>query len=168
VHSSLNSVRAWKPNHWLTDYYGVRRLWTAATNGHIVHPLDDIWVWRTTVEWYWQGKTEELGENPVPVPMCPPEIPHGQTQAWTWASAVRGRLLTAWAMARPQPNNTSAWFYSTFLWKNLHSDKYFGSRGHDAGIKACTSSLPLSYLSENCNKWKYFSNQISWKPVERF
>jgi hypothetical protein len=22
-----------------------------------------IWVWRATVEWYWQGKTEELGET---------------------------------------------------------------------------------------------------------
>jgi hypothetical protein len=23
----------------------------------------------------WQGKTEELGEKPVPVPLCPPQIP---------------------------------------------------------------------------------------------
>jgi hypothetical protein len=38
---------------------GVRlRFWTAATNGHIVHPTDDVCVWRTTVEWYWQGKTQ--------------------------------------------------------------------------------------------------------------
>jgi hypothetical protein len=28
-----------------------------------------------TVEWYWHGKTEELGEKPVPVPLCPPQIP---------------------------------------------------------------------------------------------
>jgi hypothetical protein len=27
-----------------------------------------------TVERYWQGKTEELGEKPVPVPLCPPQI----------------------------------------------------------------------------------------------
>jgi hypothetical protein len=27
------------------------------------------------VEWYWQGKTEGLGEKPVPVPLCPPQIP---------------------------------------------------------------------------------------------
>jgi hypothetical protein len=47
---------------------GVRlRLWPAATNGHNVYPPDDIWVWRAMVEWYWQGKTEELGEKPVPV-----------------------------------------------------------------------------------------------------
>jgi hypothetical protein len=49
------------------------------------------------VEWNWQGKTEESGENPVPVPLCLPQIPHGPIRA----SAVEGRRLTAWAMARP-------------------------------------------------------------------
>jgi hypothetical protein len=28
-----------------------------------------------TVEWYWQGKTEDLREKTVPVPLCPPQIP---------------------------------------------------------------------------------------------
>jgi hypothetical protein len=31
--------------------------------------------YEASVEWYWQGKTEGLGENPVPVPICP-QIPH--------------------------------------------------------------------------------------------
>jgi hypothetical protein len=53
------------------------------------------------VEWNWQGKTEVLGEKPVPVPLCPPQIPHGLIRDRTRASAVRGRRLTAWAMARP-------------------------------------------------------------------
>ena len=26
-------------------------------------------------EWNWQGKTEILGEKPVTVPLCPPQIP---------------------------------------------------------------------------------------------
>jgi hypothetical protein len=34
---------------------------------------------------YWRGKTEELGEKPVPVPLCPPQIPHGLTRARTRA-----------------------------------------------------------------------------------
>jgi hypothetical protein len=35
-------------------------LWTAATNGpHLP------WVWITMVAWYWQGKTEELRQNPA-------------------------------------------------------------------------------------------------------
>jgi hypothetical protein len=52
------------------------------------------------VEWNWQGETEELGEKPVPVPLCPPQIPHWLTRDRTRASAVGGRRLTAWAMAR--------------------------------------------------------------------
>jgi hypothetical protein len=55
------------------------------------------------VDWNWQGKTEILGGGgePIPVPLCPPQIPHGLTRDRTWASAVRSRPLTAWAMARP-------------------------------------------------------------------
>jgi hypothetical protein len=50
------------------------------------------------VEWNWQGKTEVLGEKPVPVTLCPPQIPHVPTNDRTRASAVRGRRLTAWAI----------------------------------------------------------------------
>jgi hypothetical protein len=35
-------------------------------------------------EWYWQAKTEELGEKHVPLPLCPPQIPHGLTGSRTW------------------------------------------------------------------------------------
>jgi hypothetical protein len=60
-----------------------------------------IWVWRATVGMiYGQTKTEELGEKPVPVPLYPPQIPHGLTRARTRASA--GRRLTALSMARPK------------------------------------------------------------------
>jgi hypothetical protein len=53
------------------------------------------------VEWNWQGKPEVLGEKPVPVPLCSPQTPHAFNRDRTRASAVRGRRLTAWAMARP-------------------------------------------------------------------
>jgi hypothetical protein len=53
------------------------------------------------VEWNRQGKTDNSGEKPVPVPLCPPQTPHGLTRDRTRASAVEGRRLTAWAMARP-------------------------------------------------------------------
>jgi hypothetical protein len=53
------------------------------------------------VEWNWQGKTEELGEKPVPVTLSPPQIPHGLIWDRTRASAVGGRRLTACVMARP-------------------------------------------------------------------
>jgi hypothetical protein len=38
------------------------------------------------VEWFWQGKSEVLGEEPVPVPPCPPQIPHGLVWDWNRAS----------------------------------------------------------------------------------
>jgi hypothetical protein len=38
---------------------------------------------------YWQGKAEELGEKPVPLPLCPPQIPHGLTRVRNRASVVR-------------------------------------------------------------------------------
>jgi hypothetical protein len=51
-------------------------------------------------------KTKELGEKPVPVPLSPPQIPHGLTWTRSRASAVRSRGLTPWAMARPSNINT--------------------------------------------------------------
>jgi hypothetical protein len=72
-----------------------------------------IWVWRATVELYWQGKTEELGEKPVPVPLCPPQIPHGLTPVRIRAPLVRGRRLTTWAMARPSSS------VSPFMWAHV-------------------------------------------------
>jgi hypothetical protein len=54
----------------------------------------------TPVEWYRQGKTEVLRGKPVPVPLCPPQIPHEPTRDRTRAYAVKGRGLTAWVMAR--------------------------------------------------------------------
>jgi hypothetical protein len=35
------------------------------------------------------------------VPLCPPQIPHWLTRDRTRGSAMRGRRLAAWAMARP-------------------------------------------------------------------
>jgi hypothetical protein len=70
-------------------------LWTAV----YCHPSRDIWLWRTTVAWYWQAELRDLEVNLF---LChPPQIPHGLTQARTRFSAVRSRRLTEWAMARP-------------------------------------------------------------------
>jgi hypothetical protein len=60
----------------------------------------DIWVCSATMEWYWQDKTEQLGEKSIPVSLCPPQILHGLTRTRTQANALRGQRLTTWAMAR--------------------------------------------------------------------
>jgi hypothetical protein len=38
-----------------------------------------------------QGKTDVFVEKPVPVPLCPPQIPHVLTWGRNRASAVKGR-----------------------------------------------------------------------------
>lgn len=42
-----------------------------------------------------------VGEKPVPLLLCPPQIPHCLAWHWIWASTVRGWQLTAWVMAGP-------------------------------------------------------------------
>jgi hypothetical protein len=44
------------------------RLWTAATNRPTVYPPHDTRIWSTSGI-IWQGKPDELGENPVSVPL---------------------------------------------------------------------------------------------------
>jgi hypothetical protein len=39
--------------------------------------------------------------KPTPVPLCPPQIPHGLTWDQTRSAAVGSQRLTARAMARP-------------------------------------------------------------------
>jgi hypothetical protein len=65
-------------------------------------PQTMIYEYGALVEWwYWQGKPDELGDKPVPVLLFTPQIPYGLFRARTRASAVGGRRLTAWVMARP-------------------------------------------------------------------
>jgi hypothetical protein len=43
---------------------GVRQcLWTAATNGPIIHSPGDLWAWGAMVEWYWWGKLKNSEKN---------------------------------------------------------------------------------------------------------
>jgi hypothetical protein len=49
-----------------------------------------IYEYGAMAEWYWQRKTKQLKEKPIPVPLYPWQNPHGLTQAQNWASVVRG------------------------------------------------------------------------------
>jgi hypothetical protein len=90
-----NSIQ-WLPTSWrlkdqvsVVHVKGVRqRLWTAATNGTIVHPSHDKQLWRRRWNDIDRGKTEEFGEKHVPVPLYPPQIPHGPTGVQTRVSAI--------------------------------------------------------------------------------
>ena len=63
---------------------------------------------RTACVWRWSWSIDGMiltyqiwstGKRPISVPLCPPQIPHEWPRNQIWASAVRGRRLTAWLMA---------------------------------------------------------------------
>jgi hypothetical protein len=65
-----------------------------ATNRPLsIHQMMHEWIW-SSLEWYWLGKREQLKGKHVPVPLCPPQIPHGLAWVQTRVSAVRSRWLT--------------------------------------------------------------------------
>jgi len=53
------------------------------------------------VEWDWWGQTRVLRENPVPLPLCPPQITCGLECNQTQDFMVCGQQLIPWAKALP-------------------------------------------------------------------
>jgi hypothetical protein len=79
--------------------YKVQGSWCSCGWGETMSelwPPVDVSVWNPS-RMILTGKTEELRERPVPVPLCPPQIPHELSRA----TRVRGRWLTACTMALP-------------------------------------------------------------------
>jgi hypothetical protein len=64
-----------------------------------------------SVEWELAEETEVLGEN-LPMPICPPYVPHELIRDRTLAAAVRSRRLTAWAVAQPKVDT----YIAHFMW----------------------------------------------------
>ena len=52
-------------------------------------------VYGALFEWYWQKKTDVLWRKPMPLPVCPPQIPHGLAWDWKQAPAVTDIPQTA-------------------------------------------------------------------------
>jgi hypothetical protein len=121
----------WRPWHrWGSCCWGES---TSLNCGHhrlIARPPDGMWTWKAIVEWYWQGKIEKLEDKPLPVSLLPPKIPYGITRKWTRASAMRGRRLITWAMARPRWENNiktdrTAFGYNDVNWLYTAQDRDF-------------------------------------------
>jgi hypothetical protein len=62
------------------------------------------------VEWNWQRKTEVLGEKPVPVPLCLPQIPHGLTPGSN--PGLRGERPATNRLSHDTANNDISTFIS--------------------------------------------------------
>jgi hypothetical protein len=59
------------------------------------------------VEKSWQGKSEILSENPIPVPLCLPQILHELAWDRTWASVVTILQIMSRAMTQPVQTDCS-------------------------------------------------------------
>jgi hypothetical protein len=83
------------------------------------------------VEWYWQGNPEGPRGKPVPVPLCPPQIPRGLPREQTRVSAVRSRQLTfcaAMAQAvsrRGGPGSRPDQSMFDLWWTKCHWGRFF-------------------------------------------
>jgi hypothetical protein len=70
-------------------------LWTTTTNGPNIYQPDDvydIWVWRDTVEWYWEGMTEQHGKNLSQCYFHQPQVLHGREQGHLGERPATNRL----------------------------------------------------------------------------
>jgi hypothetical protein len=106
------------------------------------------------------GETEELGEKPVPVPLCPLKIQYELTRARIRASVARGRRLTAWATARPNfsvtikikflLNVSSIFGHETCRWRycppQYFHERISGSFRFSLGITVLRIIRSLHYL----------------------
>jgi hypothetical protein len=62
-----------------------------------MYKFDDLSgrVWKTGGMMLTGENRSTLEDEPIKVPLCPPQIPRGLACSFKRASAVRGRLLTA-------------------------------------------------------------------------
>ena len=63
----------------------------------------------------WWNNTDWGKLKPVPLSLCPSQIPHGLPCDGTPASSVRGRWPSVWATARPDISVTWLLFIACFL-----------------------------------------------------
>jgi hypothetical protein len=77
----------------------IRAFWDIASCSLVVVDRHNIWVWKATVEWYWQGE-QKKSEKIYPSATLSTTNPTWTDPGRTRASEMRGQRLTAWAMAR--------------------------------------------------------------------
>jgi hypothetical protein len=103
------------------------------THRYSARTLFHIFMWlRAQIEEIWvfsiggkivKGKTEVLRENPIPVPLCLPQILHELARDRTWASVVTVLQIMSWAMTQPVQKVSKTAVYSTGHTPSSYSHK---------------------------------------------
>jgi hypothetical protein len=65
------------------------------------HLVSVIHEWMRMEQWWNDTQTRKLKyleKKPVPVPLCPLQIPRRLPWDWTWPSKVTDQILTAWGI----------------------------------------------------------------------
>jgi hypothetical protein len=97
----------------------------------------DRWMnkYGALMEWNWQGETNILHEIPVPVPLCPPQIPQRLDWDWIRFFKVRGMAWPSWFDGRYR--------HKYFMWNNFVDCLWLRNRN----IMPCDKSGMLWYCA---------------------
>jgi hypothetical protein len=121
---------------------------SAANNGPVCRPRDDTWV-NVIVGMILIRETEEPWGNPVPLPLCPPQIPCGLTST----SVARGQRLIAWVMEWPGCHVTR-WLWTVLSNMDGRGSGLFYIRPTSWAFAWRDSTklwnLPVTRLDSNC------------------
>jgi hypothetical protein len=110
LHASVTSARGRNPMHtgqdaawaadpvWPFSFFGCSGTESTIT-GTTTRPAPDDDKYGTTDGMIGRGNRSTRRKS-ASLLLCPPQILHDPTQAQTWAAAVGGLRLTAWAVAR--------------------------------------------------------------------
>jgi hypothetical protein len=147
----------------------------------ILHIPQMIGVWKATVEWYIDRGKPKNSKKSSPSATLPTTNPTWITRARTRASAVRGRRLRTWAMARPD-----TWLYYKefsflyllrkliFLWAwngQCSCSRLRSARTWDESIFRPRSSgkfaVILNFRIINREKPDVIFSEKRWKRIEK-
>jgi len=108
------------------------------------------------VEWYWQGKTEVLGENPVTVSLCPPQIPQSVLASISILHSERPATdrisnSTAWQSGQISSKNTQNFiFFLTHNSAHPGTNKPLFIASHERHYSLCGRNASCLYVT---SKW---------------
>jgi hypothetical protein len=101
--------------------------------------------------------------KPAPVPLCPPQIPHDQTQAQTWA-AMEGSQLAVKTTCRMVMNTKNRWVWNNAVIVASTAHHFTSKSPHLVNSFATHQSIPnhkISAISLDLNSINSPINELS-------